>query len=117
MASLNVRLTDELEGQLKEVIAEVKKKAPRGAEVNSSTIVRGALEEFFNKLQDEKKGVQTARFNFSELKAGELQTLMDLITTLTKSLGPVDNQDKGTAKYLLSSLLIQVNLYALKAKF
>ena len=47
--SINVRLSDELEESLKNA-------TPRGAEVNNSTIVRGALEDFIENIEEEKEG-------------------------------------------------------------
>ena len=55
--SINVRLSDELEQKLKKSVEEIKNNTPRGAEVNNSTVVRGALEEFMEKTEEEKKGI------------------------------------------------------------
>ena len=48
--SINLRLNDELEQRLKEKVEEIKKVTPLGAEVNNSTVVRGALVDFFEKI-------------------------------------------------------------------
>ncbi|EHI96991.1 hypothetical protein CDLVIII_0253 [Clostridium sp. DL-VIII] len=116
--SINVRLSDELEEKLKSTVEEVKKKTPLGAEVNNSTIVRGALEDFIKKIENEEKGIKTVSYNFSELEneEKELEVLRDLLKDMSNALGDVKNSDKGTAKYLLSMVLSQIQLHYLQEK-
>lgn len=47
--SINLRINDELEQKLNEKVEELKRRSPIGAEVNKSTVVRGALIQFLNK--------------------------------------------------------------------
>lgn len=47
--SINLRINDELEKRLKEKVEELRAKAPIGAEVSNSSVVRGALIDFFNR--------------------------------------------------------------------
>ena len=47
--SINFRVSDEVESNLKTMIEEIKEKSPRGAEVNNSTIVRANFRRFFQK--------------------------------------------------------------------
>lgn len=65
--SINLRVNDELEKKLKETVEEIKKNTPLGAEVNNSTVVRGALIDFFNRLEEEKKDIKTVKFNLKAI--------------------------------------------------
>ena len=42
---VNVRINDELQGKLDKLICDMQKELPRGAEVNISSLIRGALEQ------------------------------------------------------------------------
>lgn len=53
--SINFRINDKLEQKLKETVEELKKTSPLGAEVNASTVVRGALIEFLTKFEEREK--------------------------------------------------------------
>lgn len=63
--SINVRLSDDLEEKLKKSVEEIKNNTPRGAEVNNSTVVRGALEEFMEKTEEEKNGIYKIPINLN----------------------------------------------------
>lgn len=86
--SINVRLSDELEAKLKETVEEIKNNTPRGAEVNNSTVVRGALEEFIEKTEEEKQGIYKfpIYLNLNNEDGRELQEkLNELILSLGNS--------------------------------
>ena len=53
--SINFRINDKLEQKLNETVEELKKTSPLGAEVNASTVVRGALTEFLTKFEEREK--------------------------------------------------------------
>lgn len=84
--SINLRLNDELEKRLKEKVEEVKKVTPTGAEANNSTVVRGALIEFFDKIDKEKAGERTVNFNFSKLSDEDLKEMGCLFQFIFKSM-------------------------------
>lgn len=116
--SINVRLSDELEEKLKSTVEEVKKKTPLGAEVNNSTIVRGALEDFIKKIENEEKGMKIVSYNFSELEneEKELEVLMNILKDMSNMLGNVKNEDKGSAKFLLQVIINKMLLECLQEK-
>lgn len=51
MASINIRISSELEGKLKELQKEISKDLPVGAEVTMSSLVRGALEKLIEEYE------------------------------------------------------------------
>ena len=116
--SINVRLSDELEEKLKSTVEEVKKKTPLGAEVNNSTIVRGALEDFFKRIEEEEKGIKNVSYNLSELEneETELKILMNMLEDMSNMLGDVKNEEKGSAKFLLQVVLNKMLLECLQEK-
>lgn len=73
--SINLRINDELEKKLKETVEDIKKNTPLGAEVNNSTVVRGALIDFFNKLEEEKKDIQVIKFDLNKISEDKLRKL------------------------------------------
>lgn len=86
--SINVRLSDELENKLKNTVEEIKNTTPRGAEVNNSTVVRGALEEFMEKAEEEKKGIYKfpIPLNLEKEEGEKLQKkLKEIILSLSNS--------------------------------
>lgn len=97
--SINVRLSDELEKKLNDTVKEVKKNTPIGAEVNNSTIVRGALEDFFKRIEDEKKGIVSISFNVNDMNENELNSL-------NEEMGKIFNMfaDKSIEKTGIESL-------------
>lgn len=84
--SINLRINDGLEQKLKEKVEEIKKDTPLGAEVNNSTVVRGALIEFFNKIDKEKAGERNVNFNFSKLSDEDLKEMSCLFQFIFKSM-------------------------------
>lgn len=93
--SINVRLSNELEINLKNVLEEVKRDTPLGAEANNSTIVRGALEDFFRKIDNEKKGMKTVSYNLSKLESKkEALKVSEIIGKMVESLGETSGYGK-----------------------
>ena len=90
--SINVRLSDELEGKLKKSVEEIKFNTPRGAEVNNSTVVRGALEEFIEKKEEEKKGIYKFPI-FLNLDEEESKNLQSKLKEIILSLGNKKEED------------------------
>lgn len=109
--SINVRLSDEIEKKLKDTVNKVKKNTPTGAEVNNSTIVRGALEEFFKKIEDEDKGVKTIRIDTSILNDEEMEKCEEIIQLLRKKFSEISEEENNV------TTLIRKTLLALKYAF
>lgn len=115
--SINVRLSDELEENLKNIIEEVRHKTPLGAEVGNSTVVRGALQDFINKVQDEKKGIKNISYNLSEIQnEKELERFNKLLDSLIKVVKDSKFSDKGISEKILLSILTKIKLHTLKHK-
>lgn len=84
--SINVRLSDELEEKLKKTVEELKKETPLGAEVNNSTIVRGALEEFIINQELKRKGIKEYTLSVGEMSNYELKQAHDMVSGMIKSI-------------------------------
>lgn len=84
--SINVRLSDELEEKLKKTVEELKKETPLGAEVNNSTIVRGALEEFIINQELKRKGIKEYTLSVGEMSNYELKQAHDMVSGMLKSI-------------------------------
>lgn len=95
--SINLRLNDELEKRLKEKVEEVKAITPTGAEVNNSTVVRGALIEFFNRIDREHNGERNVSFNLRKLSDKDLEEMNKAFQTMCESIG--DFEDKNPRVY------------------
>ncbi len=77
--SINLRINDELEKRLEEKVEEIKKKTPLGAEVNNSTVIRGALIEFFENIDREKEGKRKLEVDLRGLSSDELKLMHDIV--------------------------------------
>lgn len=92
MASINTRISDELQKKLDEAIKEVKKKLPRGAEVNTSSIMRSSLEKFVEDTEKEKKKIITVDFPLNDMVDEEQSELYDFLSGFYKKI--VDRKAK-----------------------
>lgn len=84
--SLNVRLSDDMEERLNETLKNIQTTTPLGAEATNSTIVRAALEDFFKKIEEEKKGIVNFSFNLGDFKKEDLEESLELISTMLTSI-------------------------------
>ena len=91
--SINLRINDELEERLKSKVEEIKKVTPLGAEVNNSTVVRGALIDFFNKIDRENEGERTVKFNLKSLSDKDIKEMDDLFQIIFKSIEEFENKN------------------------
>lgn len=115
--SINVRLSDELEEKLKKTVEEVKDIAPLGAEVNSSTIVRGAIEDFIKKIKEEKEGIKNISYNLSEIEnEKELERFNKLLESMIKVVKDSNSFENGISEELLLSILTQIKIDFLNHK-
>lgn len=105
--SINVRLSDELEKKLNDTVNEVKKNTPIGAEVNNSTIVRGALEDFFNKLEEDKKGIKNVKYDLSILDCKECKEAEEIINNM---LNILKNENRSAAEKFIKKIMISIYL-------
>lgn len=113
--SINVRLSDDLEEKLKKTVELLKKETPLGAEVNNSTIVRGALEEFINKIDDKEKGVYNYYLELGDLSNEQLKEIRDYIYKFEKLIKPEDfgvesSNDIPKHIKILNLMLLRISL-------
>lgn len=94
--SINLRINDEIEKRLKEKVVEIKKNTPVGAEVNNSTVIRGALIDFFERIDKKKSGERTINFNLRNLTDSELSDIDSLFDSIIEQLEK-SNCKKGKA--------------------
>lgn len=78
MASINVRISSELEDKLEKLQKEISKDLPRGAEVTMSSLVRGALEKLIEEYEEEKNFILTTKTPLLEASKDELKCLEEL---------------------------------------
>lgn len=78
MASINVRISSELEDKLEKLQKEISKDLPRGAEVTMSSLVRGALEKLIEEYEEEKNFILTTKTPLLEASKDELKCLKEL---------------------------------------
>lgn len=93
--SINVRLSDDLEKKLKEKVEEIRKSTPVGAEANNSTLIRGALVEFFEKIDRENKGEKNISFYPNQFSNEELHNIENAIDGLIENLDSILTEDKA----------------------
>lgn len=74
--SLNIRLDDEREEKLKELVEDLRIKKQLGAEINNSTVIRGALDKFIEENENEKKGIKRINVSLNSLTEKELNYLV-----------------------------------------
>lgn len=106
--SINLRLNDELEQRLKEKVKEIKKVTPLGAEVNNSTVVRGALVDFFEKIDKEKNGEKSISFYPNQFSNEELKNISNAFDEI---LSNIDNfiEEEKTGHYFVFDLLTMIS--------
>lgn len=92
MGTIRARVSDELECNLKKIVEEIKNATPRGAEVNNSTVVRGALEEFIEKTEEEKQGIYKFPI-YLNLEKEEGKKLQEKLQEIILSLGNSKEED------------------------
>lgn len=109
--SINLRINDELENKLKEKVKEIKKVTPVGAEVNNSSIVRGALVDFFNKIDRENAGEKTVKYNLKKLSDEELKEIESLLSDSLDLINAKCESEK--VLFLLSGILNGISTEAL----
>lgn len=102
--SINVRLDDELEKKLKSTMERIKLKAPRGAEVNNSTIVRGAIKEFIEKTELENRGDRNIIFKLSNITSKS--EAENLYTMIEKYMNMLNQEEDSKSSQIFKGLLI-----------
>lgn len=91
--SINIRMNDELEMKLKRTLGELKTSTPNGSEVSNSTIIRGALVDFFKKRENEKKGYKKIVFNLKKKSDKEIYLIDSTINKISNDLENILSKD------------------------
>ncbi len=103
MGMIRARVSDEFEEKLKNVVEDVKSRTPLGAEVNSSTIVRGAVEDFIQKIEDEKNGILEVKFDIENLDNEEIEIISNSLNKIASI-----EEKKGNKGSLFHQQLCQI---------
>lgn len=112
MGTIRARVPDELEKRLEEKVEEIKKKTPLGAEVNNSTVIRGALVDFFEKIDKERKGEKNISFYPNQFSNKELSNIENAIDKLIENLDSVLTEDKAGYWFIFDLLTFVSNQLA-----
>ena len=112
MGTIRARVPDELEKRLEEKVEEIKKKTPLGAEVNNSTVIRGALVDFFEKIDKERKGEKNISFYPNQFSNKELSNIENAIDMLIENLDSVLTEDKAGYWFIFDLLTFVSNQLA-----
>ena len=75
MGTIRARVSDELEGKIQNIIDEVQKEAVGGVEINMSTVIRYALDNYIKEYEERKKGIE----EFSNEQLTKIQSATKLI--------------------------------------
>ncbi|MGN2349429.1 hypothetical protein ACTFH7_13105 [Clostridium cagae] len=75
MGMIRARVSDEFEAKLNETVERVQNNTPTGAEANTSTIIRGAIEDFIQRIQEEEKGIKTLKIDVENLNNEQLEII------------------------------------------
>lgn len=90
MGTIRARVSDELEEKIEKIIEEVREEAVGGVEINLSTVIRYALDNYIKEYEERKKGIEVVKFNINELSNEQLIK----IQKATKSIIEDENIDK-----------------------
>ena len=92
--SINLRVNDEVEKKLKETVGGIKAISPVGAEVNNSTVLRGALVDFLKRLDKEKSGEKSISFNLKQMKDKEVFKVDETLRNMLEGLDDTLNESE-----------------------
>lgn len=112
--SINLRLNDELEKRLKEKVEEIKKVTPLGAEVNNSTVVRGALVDLFEKIDKENKGEKNISFYPNQFSNEELKNISSAFDEILSNIDNFIEEEKAGHYFVFDLLTMISNQLALE---
>lgn len=75
MGTIRARVSDELEEKIQNIIDEVQKEAVGGVEINMSTVIRYALDNYIKEYEERKKGIEVVKFNIDEFSNEQLKKI------------------------------------------
>ena len=81
MANVNVRLDEELNQKLRNIVLEIKQEAPEGSEVTITTVVKKAINNFINEIKKNKLVFDLEDLNNKEFEVAEniIKQLYDVV--------------------------------------
>lgn len=107
--SINLRLNDELEKKLNDKVEEIKKESPTGAEANNSTFIRGALIDFFEKLDKKSLGEKNISFYPKQLSNEELKNTIRAFDDMIDNLDNFIDEEKAGHNFVYDMLTMISN--------
>lgn len=97
MGTIRARVSDELEERIEKIIEEVKEESFGGIEINLSTVIRYALDNYIKEYEERKQGIEVVKFNINELSDEQL-TKIQKATKLIVDDENIDKVDNGNLK-------------------
>lgn len=95
MGIIRARISDELESKVKGVIAEQEANM-MGGEINISTVIRYALEQFIKEYEEKKDGIVTLKFDVKNMTENELDSVAECSKILSKEFNQDEALEEGT---------------------
>ena len=95
MGIIRARISDELESKVKGVIAEQEANM-MGGEINISTVIRYALEQFIKEYEEKKDGIVTLKFDVKNMTENELDSVAECSKILSKAFNQYEALEEGT---------------------
>lgn len=97
MGTIRARVSDELEERIENIINEVREEAVGGVEINLSTVIRYALDNYIKEYEERKQGIEVIKFNLDELSDEQLKSVREA-TRLILKYENIDKVDNGNFK-------------------
>lgn len=84
MGTIRARVSDELEERIENIINEVREEAVGGVEINLSTVIRYALDNYIKEYEERKQDIKTVKF---DLKAIEDKEKLEKLLKASEEIG------------------------------
>ena len=84
MGMIRARISDEAEEKIESIINEVREEAFGGVEINLSTVIRYALDNYIKEYEERKQDIKTVKF---DLKAIEDKEKLEKLLKASEEIG------------------------------
>lgn len=118
MGMIRARISDEAEEKIESIINEVREEAVGGVEINLSTVIRYALDNYIKEYEERKQDIKTVKFDLKAIEDKEkLEKLQEAIEGLSEvfSVGYKEEMNLGIEFFKLSEA-INYRLFELNQK-
>lgn len=97
MGMIRARISDEAEERIENIINEVREEAVGGVEINLSTVIRYALDNYIKEHEERKQGIEVVKFNIDKLTNEQLDRVREATELILKDEN-INNVDNGNFK-------------------